>query len=181
MEIKNKIDIDIFKVVTKAIAESDNLVLMANTLTQLLVVALEIKGCTIFALNAEAHELEVLASFGMSAHYLSKGPLQCDSSIAATLQGEPVVVKDVNQTDQLQYLDNAKEEGIGAIVSVPVNFAHKMIGILRLYHHEAWDVSKQDLESLLLLGENIGLAMMYTKSANALEAIKDTINEVQVL
>ena len=66
MVVEEKIDIDIFKVVFRAIAKSDNLEIMANHLTQLLVAALEIKGCTLFALNSETEELEVLASFGLS-------------------------------------------------------------------------------------------------------------------
>ena len=70
MAVENKIDINIFKIVTKAIAESNDLVIMANHLTQLLVSALEIKGCTLFALNSVTKELEVLASFGMSINYI---------------------------------------------------------------------------------------------------------------
>ena len=72
MSAEEKIDIDLFKVVFRAIAQSDNLEIMANHLTQLLVAALEIKGCTIFALNVELDELEVLASFGLSMDYVQK-------------------------------------------------------------------------------------------------------------
>ena len=82
MAVENKIDINIFKIVTRAIAESDDLVIMANHLIQLLVSALEIKGCTLFALNSVTKELEVLASFGMSINYMNKGPVVFDKSIA---------------------------------------------------------------------------------------------------
>jgi signal transduction protein with GAF and PtsI domain len=78
----------------------------------------------------------------------------------------------------LQYPDNAKEEGIRAIVSVPVVFSGKVIGELRLYHHEAWNISERDVDSLVLLAENIGLAMTYTRLLNAMQAVKDTVNEV---
>ena len=50
MAIQDRIDIDIFKVVTHAIAASDNLENMTDQLTQLLVGALQIKGCALFAL-----------------------------------------------------------------------------------------------------------------------------------
>jgi signal transduction protein with GAF and PtsI domain len=117
MPVEEKIDIDIFKVVFRAIAESDSLEIMANHLTQLLVAALEIKGCTLFALNHESQELEVLASFGLSMKYLHKGPLLTGKSIGATLAKKPIVIRDVNKTDLLQYPDDAKNEGIGAIIS----------------------------------------------------------------
>lgn len=89
MGSEEKINIDIFKVVTRAIAESDNLVIMANHLTQLLVGAMEIKGCTIFVLNPETKELEILASFGLSINYINKGPVLSNKSIARTIGGEP--------------------------------------------------------------------------------------------
>ncbi len=179
MPVEEKIDIDIFKVVFRAIAESDNLEIMANHLTQLLVAALEIKGCTLFALNPEIEELEVLASFGMSMKYLNKGPLLTGKSIGATLKKRPIVIRDVTTTDQLQYPEDAKNEGIGAIVSVPIQFYSKVIGALRLYHHEAWEISDKDIDSLLVLAENIGLAMTYTRMLNAFNTIKYAVLEVQ--
>lgn len=175
MSANDKIDMNIFQVVTKAIAESDNLSIMADHLTHLLVGALEIKACTIFALNLDAEELEVLATFGLSTDYTNKGPLLADKSIGCTLRGEPILIKDVSDTDRLQYPEEAKEEGIGGIVSLPILFYGESIGVLRLYHYEVWDISDRDVKSLLILGENIGLAMMYTRLVNALQSIHETM------
>ena len=178
MGIEEKIDIEIFKAVTRAISQSDNLEVMTNHLTQLLVGALDIKGCTIFALNPDSGELEVLASFGLSISYLNKGPVLSKKSIGATMKGKAVIVQDVSNTDRLQYPEEAKTEGIGAIVSLPIKFYSKVIGELRLYHHDKWDISERDVDSLLLLAEIIGLAMMYTRLLNALTDVKYTVNEV---
>jgi signal transduction protein with GAF and PtsI domain len=179
MSVEEKIDIDIFKVVFRAIAESDNLEIMTNHLTQLLVAALEIKGCTLFALNQESEELEVLASFGLSMKYLHKGPLLTGKSIGATLKKKTIVIRDVNKTDLLQYPDDAKNEGIGAIISVPIIFNRYAIGALRLYHHDAWEISDKDIDSLLVLAENIGLAMTYTRLLNAIHTIRYTVDDMQ--
>lgn len=178
MSAEEKIDIDLFKVVFRAIAQSDNLEIMANHLTQLLVAALELKGCTIFALNVELDELEVLASFGLSMDYVQKGPVLSDKSIADTFGGKPFVIRDVKNTDKLQYPQDAEKEGIGAIVSVPINFSEKVIGALRLYHHEVWDISDRDLDSLSVLSENIGLAMTYTRVLKALKTIRYTVDDI---
>ena len=178
MPVEEKIDIDVFKVVFRAMAQSDNLEIMANHLTQLLVAALEIKGCTIFALNPESEELEVLASFGLSMSYVHKGPILTDKSIAETSSGKPIVIRDVHKSDRLQYPENAKKEGIGAIVSVPINFYGKVIGALRLYHHETWDISEKDVDSLFVLAESIGLAMVYTRVLKALKTIKYTVDDI---
>jgi hypothetical protein len=90
----------------------------------------------------------------------------------------PVIIRDLGDTDLLQYPQEAEEEGIGAIVSLPIKFYGKNIGTLRLYHHEQWEISDQDVDSLLVLAENIGLAMMYTRLLNALKEVKETVNQV---
>ena len=179
MAVENKIDINIFKIVTKAIAESNDLVIMANHLTQLLVSALEIKGCTLFALNYVTKELEVLASFWMSINYMNKGPIVFDKSIGCIKEKNSIVIKNIANSNLLQYPDEAKKEGIAAIISLPILFHGNTVavGALRLYHYEVWDISDQDLDSLLLLAENIGLAMMYTRLLNIVKNIQDTVME----
>ena len=176
MGTNEKIDIDTFKVVTRAIAESSDLNIMVNHLTQLLTGALGIKGCTLFVLNPDSKELELLANFGLSLVYLNKGTVLSDKSIGSTLTGRAAVISDTSKTDQLQYPEDAQKEGIAAMVSIPIEFYGKTIGVLRLYHSEIWDISETDLDSLVLVGKNIALAMMYTRLLNAVQDIKDSVN-----
>ena len=175
MSADNKITIETFKTITKAISKSDNLDLMTNHLAQLLVTTLDIKGCTIFILDPDTKELEILATFGLSPKYLSKGPLLANKSIAANLKGEPVIVPDVSEDENIQYPEEAKKEGISAILSIPIVFSNETLGALRLYHREVWHISEQDLDSLNLLAENIGLAMTYTRLLNAIHSITEVI------
>jgi transcriptional regulator with GAF, ATPase, and Fis domain len=181
MGIQEKIDIDVFKVVTRAIAQSDSLDIMTDHLSQLLVGSLRIKGCSIFALNVESEELEILGGFGLSIQYLNKGPLLSEKSIAQTLRGEPIVISDISKSDLLQYPQEAKAEGIQAIVSLPIKLYSRVIGEMRLYHHEVWEVSQRDLDSMLLLSEIIGLGLMYTRLLNALQAVKETVNDIHTV
>lgn len=178
MVVEDKIDIEIYKVVTRAMAESDNMELMASQLTQLLAGTLGIKGSTIFVLNPETEELETMASFGLSIKYLNKGPVLVKKSLDHNVMKEPIVIRDIKESDRLQYPEDAKKEGIRAIVSLPITLSGKFVGVLRLYHFEPWDISEQDLDTLSLLGENIGLAMMYTRLLNALRSVKEIVNEV---
>jgi GAF domain-containing protein len=178
MVAEDRINMDIYKVVTRAIAASENLEDMATQLTQLLVGALGIKGSTIFVLNPATEELEALASFGLSISYMNKGPVLVKKSLDHQLIGEAIVIRDVTKTDRLQYPEDAQKEGVNAIVSLPIRLHGKLIGVLRLYHYEQWDVSERDLDSLMILSENIGLALMYTRLLQALKSIKETVDEV---
>jgi signal transduction protein with GAF and PtsI domain len=181
MAIKDKIDLNIFKIITRAVIGSYDLDVMANQLAQLLVGTMEIKGCTIFVLNPETDELEVLTSFGLSSNYMNKGPVSIGQSIGWTSKIEPIVINDITNSGRLQYPENAKEEGIGAIVSLPITYHSKIIGALRLYHYETWDVSEVDLDSLSVLAENIGRAMISARIFNAFQSVKDTVNEVHTI
>jgi signal transduction protein with GAF and PtsI domain len=176
MASENRITIDIFKSVTRAIAHSEDLDIMSNHLVQLLTAGLDIKGCAIFVLNAVTEELEILASFGLSAKYLTKGPLSMPKSITETFQGKPVVISDLNEKNtSLQYPEEARKEGIASIVSLPIIHLAEVIGVLRLYHFEPWKVSDQDLESLQILSGIVGLAMTYTRFHNAVHAIAEVV------
>ena len=181
MSTEDKISIEIFKVVTRAIAKSDNMEIMTQHLAHLLVSALDIKGCTLFVLNPETDELESIASAGLSMEYLHKGPVFSEKGIVCSKNGEAVIVADVSQSDLLQYSEEATREGIAAIVSVPIIFLDRFIGCLRLYHHEIWHISENDIDSLKLLGENVGLGLIYNRVLNALQAVKYTVDDIHAI
>ena len=175
------VDLSVLKAVTRAVASSTNPEIMASHMTQLLVGHLGIRGCRIFALNVTTDELESLASFGLSITYLNKGPVFSEQSIRETRQGQTIVIADVAATDRLQYPENAKAEGIGAIVSIPVQVFGKVIGEMRLYTAEAWSPSAPDLEVLALVGDYLGLALLYARLFNALEVINDVVRDVHAV
>lgn len=176
MTSETRITIDVFKAVTKAIAHSPNLDLMANQLAQLLVGALGIKACAILVFDQETRNLGRLASYGLSVRYLTKGPILADKSTAANLKGEAVIIRDVRKDDRIQYGDEAKKEGIASLVSIPIVVSEEILGALRLYHHELWDVSEQDLDSLQLLAVFTGLAMTHVNLVGAIAAIDEIIH-----
>ena len=172
------IELDIFKIITRSIAESYNLETLSNQSAQLLVGALGIKASAIFALNPDTEELEHLSSFGLSVDYLNKGPVKVGKNKGLTSRKEPIAIADVTKSDMLQYPEQAVQEGIMAIVSAPILFSGRVIGLLRLYHHDTWDISKNDLDTLSVLAEVIGMAMMYSRIRSALQSVKDAVGEV---
>jgi GAF domain-containing protein len=178
MAVQSKIDLEIFQLVFEVITKSENADTMANQLTQVLVGALGIKGATIFVLNPELEELEILASSGLSINYLNKGPILVDKSIKLAQNREPVIIGDITTSDRLQYPEKAEEEGIMAIVSLPITQRGKIVGALRLYHSKVWNVSETDIDYLQVLAQNIGIALMYFRLANALQTVKETVNDI---
>lgn len=181
MSTENKIDMEIFKIIKTAMHSSSDLEDMGNRLVQLLTGALDIKGCTLFAVNPDNKELEILTTFGLSPGYLRKGSISSKKSIAAIYNQKPVVVADTSQTNLLQYPEAARKEGIKSIISLPVVFSDKVIGAIRLYNHKSWNVSEHDLDTLMLFADHVGMAMMYTRLLNAFMLIKDAVDGVHTI
>ena len=73
-------------------------------------------------------ELELLAPFGLSTNYLSKGPLKADKSVRRSLRGDPVIIPDISRSDRLQYPEAAVQEGVATTVSTPILSLQEEIG-----------------------------------------------------
>ncbi len=174
----NTIHPEVVKLVSDTITQSNDLNFMADQVAHLLVGALGVKGVGIFIINTDTNELDVLSSSGLSVDYVHKGPILIDESIKPASKDEPVIVSDISKSSVLQYPEKARKEGINAIVSLPINVRGKIIGALRLYHGETWDVSTQDINNLQIICASVGMALMYFRLSTAVKMMKDTIDDI---
>ena len=178
MSLQNKIDLDTYKLIIETLTESDDLMVMGSQLTSLLIGATGAKGATLFILNTEKEEFEILSTEGLSSAYVNKGPILVDQSIKHESNRTPVIIKDTQKSDILQYPEKAEEERIRAIVSLPINIRGKVIGALRIYHSTVWDISEEDLSFLQVLTYNVGIALMYFRLSVTVQEIKESVNEI---
>lgn len=178
MNGQDKIDVELFKIVAKSISASQSLEMMAGHFCQLLIAALGIKGCALFVLNPATSELEHLSNFGLSNAYLAKGPVLADKGMGETARGGSIIVRDVETDSRIQYPEEAKKEGIRAVVSIPIVLSGETLGDLRLYDQHVWDVTPRDVDSLHTLAEMLGLALRYMRLRNALQAVREVISDV---
>lgn len=145
--------------VTSAISHSkdpEEVVLMA---VENIARALEVKGCALFLVNRDTRELELAASFGLSDNYVNKGPLSALKSIAESLEHGPVGIFDVSDDPRIQYPDEARQEGISSILSVPVMIGGRSIGVLRVYTAEPWEFTLEDVNFVQAMGSITGMAL----------------------
>ncbi|MDJ0782272.1 MAG: GAF domain-containing protein [Desulfosarcinaceae bacterium] len=178
MTQENKISLDLFQLFVQTISSANHLDEMADRLTQLLTGSMGIKGASIFILNPDLEALELVSSAGLSLDYINKGPILVDKSIKIGSNREPVIIPDTATSDLLQYPDKAQQEGVRAIVSYPIVVREKIIGSLRLYHSEQWEVSPNDIRFVEALSQTIGLALLCYRLASAVGNVKDTVNDI---
>ena len=70
------------------------------------------KGCSIFLVDRKTSELGLVASFGLSSNYLSKGPIHFMQTIREAKDAVPIAIYDVMDDPRIEYPQEAKKEGI---------------------------------------------------------------------
>lgn len=148
-----------FMHITKAINSSLNLNEVLHLIVKNTCEATGSKGCTLMLLNDRGERLEVRSSYGLSDHYIEKGPLLADKSISDTLKGNPIIIEDITADPRLQYPREAKQEGIASIISVPIILRETVIGAFRLYTSVPCRFSEDDIDFLSAIGMQCGIAI----------------------
>lgn len=178
MQTSDKLNLEVYRLFVRTVSEAETIESMGDQLSQLMVGALGIKGAALFILDPQRELLTLLSSAGLSNNYIQKGPLLVDPNIRLRANREPVIVSDAQNSPQLQYPEAAKAEGVRALISCPVVMRGKIIGALRLYHSEPWEISAGELDLLDMLTRHIGMALMYFRVVTAVAEIKETMDEI---
>jgi len=135
------------------------------------------KGCSVFLVNKNTRELGLAASFGLSDEYLNKGPVRYMQEITEAADQVPIAIYDVQDDPRIQYPEAAEKEGISSLLGVPIVARNSVIGALRVYSAEPWEVSIQDITLIQAIAQICGMAMdmcrMYKGYKTSIEVLKD--------
>ena len=143
----------VFHEVTRAVLSVLDVELVLHLITKGIVSSLDIKASALMLLSEKSHRLELVASHGLSQKYLGKGPLYADRSIADALRDRPVLVENAPTDDRVQYREEATEEGIASILSVPMVMREQVIGVLRIYTAEPRRFSQNEMDLISAIAE----------------------------
>ncbi len=153
----------VFKAINSTLEVQKVLSLLVKTATT----ALDIKAAAVRLLDEKRKQMELVAHFGLSDRYVSKGPVETDKSIAEAMTGKAVIMYDVASDVRAQYPQAASEEGIKSIISIPIVLKGNVIGVLRLYTSERREFSEEEVTFMTSLAEQAALALenarMYQK------------------
>ena len=167
-----------FKAISDAISSYDDLHLLVNHLAEGTTITFEAKGCCIMVLDEREKQLFPLGSFGVSEDYLEKGPLFINEKWSAFVTGEPEIIHDLSDNPAVQYPQQAEEEGIVAMVTVPIVSRTLVIGLYRIYFGEPKHIHDEDVDSLLVLGKLLGLVIENYGMKNFVEGVKTAMGSL---
>jgi len=136
--------------VTKALSMSKDPKKIIQITVRSIKETLNMKGCALYLANAGTNEFELAASHGLSEEYLAKGPVSMSRPVAKSLTEGPMAIYDTQDDPRVQYVEEAKKEGIVSILSVPIYVRGVVIGAMRVYTSEHWEFTLEDVCANLL-------------------------------
>ncbi len=157
-----QIQLDYFKAIHE-IGQKINATYALDTILDLIVkrlpVVMHLKAATIRLIEENKGKLELKAAYGLSQAYLERGPLDDELATYYVKEGEPVVIRNAAQDIHTIYHQEAKAEGIGSILAVPITVQGETIGILRLLTEEVRQFTPADINFAMTVAEQSGVAI----------------------
>ncbi len=145
--------------VSKAINSALDVKKVLHLLVKTAVTSMDIKAAAVRLLDEKRLRMELVASYGLSDRYITKGPVGTDKSITEAMMGKAVSIYDVALDPRATYPKEAAEEGIRSILSVPITLKGNVIGVMRIYTAERRDFTEDEITFLSSLAEQAALAM----------------------
>ena len=179
---KQRMNYETLLQVTKALSMSKDPKEVIRITVRSVKETLNIKGCALYLVNDDTNEFELAASHGLSEEYLDKGPVSASRPFAKSLTEGPVAIYDTQDDPRVQYVKEAKKEGIVSILSVPIYVRGEVIGAMRVYTSEHWDFTLEDVNFVQALAEIAGTVIDLTRliqGQNAYIDVLETLKEAR--
>ncbi len=167
-----------FKAISNAISTYDNFNLLVNHLVEGVCRTFRVKGASIMLLDEIEDQLFRVSSYGISEEYLNKGPLFADREYCSIKSGKVEVVSDVQHDSRILYPEAAAAEGIVSLMSVPIMYRGRPIGIIRIYHDQPIQFHEEDADSLCVLANQLGVVIENNGLKNFVDQIRMAIDSL---
>ncbi len=173
--IERKFYLKQFKAISNAISTYEDINLLVNHLVEGVCRTFSVKGASIMLFDELEQQLFRVSSYGISDEYHNKGPVFVDQKYRSLDTGKVEIVSHMKTDKRIQYPEAAEKEGIVSMVAIPIKYRTNVLGEIRIYHSETLVLHNEDVESLCVLANQLGLAIENNGLKNFLEQIRMAI------
>ncbi len=167
-----------YRVISHAISTYEDLNLLFQHLVEGLCRTFGLKGSSILLYDDKEKELFRISSYGLSDEYLAKGSLYMDDELDEFMKGEIVLYANIKNSRRVQYADAAIKEGIVSIFAVPIKCRKLVIGMLKGYQSEPILMHEDDIESIKVLLQQLGLVIENNGMKNFMDSVKAAMSNL---
>ncbi len=161
-----------------ALSTYDDFPLMINHFVESTVRYFKVKGCSLLLLDESENQLFHVRSQGVSEEYLRKGAIFIDDKYCSFVKGEPVFIDDLQNDPRVKYPEAAAKAGFVSMLSLPIKCRKTTVGLIRIYHDKPWILHEEDVDSLCVLAEQMGLIIENNGLKNFLDSIKSVFESL---
>lgn len=139
---------------------------------------LHVKACALRLRAKDNTTLGMRKAYGLSERYLAKGPVGLGKSPIdrEVSEGHAVIIAHVGDDPRFQYPKEAHEEGIVAVLAVPIRAHGDVIGSLRAYTGEPHEFPDREVEFVQAVASLAGLAIVNARLYDELRRdVHDTL------
>jgi len=155
---------------TTAMVSTDDVNQVLDTIVRESAKIFNVKGAILHLVQEGRQELAISASCGLSNSFVHKGPVKRGEGLFPHDSREMIVVEDTSVDPRIVYPQEALNEGIRSIISLPLVHREKVIGDLRLYAENPRRYSKDDISFLKILA---GGTAVVINDSRVLHQLKD--------
>jgi signal transduction histidine kinase len=147
--------------VSRTINSTLNLDDALNVITREACKLMAARMCALMMLDESGEWLDLRASYGAGEAYLNKPRLSAEESLIGIVvrRKKPIQMENVQLSTRYQNVEIARQEGLFALLSVPLIFAGQAIGVLSVYTGEPYSFSNDQVRILSALAELSAIAI----------------------
>lgn len=146
-------------------------------------VLMHAKMCSLKLLDNSREWLDLRASFGASDAYLRNRRLSVEDSLLGVVvrRKKPLQVENVQTSSRYQQVDVAKQEGLVALLSVPLVYGGQAIGTLSVYTGQPYSFSNEEIRILSALAELSAIAIEKARLYERLVDVEEQLRQNEKL
>ena len=167
-----------YRTISHAISTYENMNLLFQHLVEGVCRTFGFKGGSLLLYDDKEKELFRISSYGLSDEYIAKGSMYMNDELDTFLKGEISLYTNLKNDKRVKYPDAAIKEGIASILSLPVKCKNSIIGLLKCYHSEQILIHEDDIESIKVLLQQLGLRIEINGMKNFMDTIKAAIDNL---
>ncbi len=175
---ERKFNLKEFKAIVHAISTYEDMPLLLQHFVEGLCRTFKIKGSSILLYDESEQQLFRVSSYGLSEEYIKKGAIYMDDEYEEFLKDRTVFLDDLSNKSRAQYAEAAASEGIISILSVPIKYRNSVIGLLKTYQSEKISIGEEDLDTVNVLAQQLGVAIVLNGMKNSLSTIKASLEQL---
>lgn len=147
--------------ISRAVNSPMNLDEALNVITREACLLMGAKVCSLLMLDETGEWLDLKACYGAGEDYRRKPRLTATESLVGVVvrRKKHVQVENVQTSNRYQNVELAQKEGLVSLLSVPLMFDHRAIGVLNVYKGVSHTFSNEEIQIISALAELSGIAI----------------------